>query len=140
MTLLGGAAIPLRGLGVVLGHAFALAVHGAEVVLGVSMTLLGGHPVPLHRLGVVPRHALPLDVHVAETIPGIGIALLRGFMYHNGYGVPRNYVQANFWFSLSVAQGHEGGRSNREIIARKMTPAQIAEAQNLAREWKPKKE
>ena len=27
---------------------------------------------------------------------------------------------------------------NRDLIATKMTPAQIAEAQKLAREWKPK--
>ncbi len=27
---------------------------------------------------------------------------------------------------------------NRDIVAKKMTPAQIAEAQKLAREWKPK--
>jgi hypothetical protein len=29
---------------------------------------------------------------------------------------------------------------NRDRIAAKMTPAQIAEAQKLAREWKPKPE
>ena len=29
---------------------------------------------------------------------------------------------------------------NRDIAAEKMTPAQITEAQRLAREWKPKKE
>ena len=29
-------------------------------------------------------------------------------------------------------------REGREQIAAKMTPAQIAEAQKLAREWKPK--
>ena len=29
---------------------------------------------------------------------------------------------------------------NRDIVAAKMTPAQIAEAQRLAREWKPKSE
>ncbi len=28
---------------------------------------------------------------------------------------------------------------NRDIVAKKMTPAQISEAQKLAREWKPKK-
>jgi hypothetical protein len=28
----------------------------------------------------------------------------------------------------------------RDIVASEMTPAQIAEAERLAREWKPKKE
>ena len=29
---------------------------------------------------------------------------------------------------------------NRDLLAAEMTPAQIAEAQRMAREWKPKKE
>ncbi len=29
--------------------------------------------------------------------------------------------------------------NNRDIIAKRMTPAQISEAEKLAREWKPKK-
>jgi hypothetical protein len=43
------------------------------------------------------------------------------------------------WFSLSAAQGDKDGAKGRDMVARKMTPAQIAEAQKLAREWKPKK-
>ena len=60
-----------------------------------------------------------------------------GVMYAKGEGVPQDYVQAHMWFSLSAAQG-DGATKNRDIIAAKMTPAQIAEAQKLAREWKPK--
>ena len=59
-----------------------------------------------------------------------------GIMYAKGEGLPQDYVQAHMWFSLSAAQ--DGDTNNREIIAAKMTPAQIAEAQKLAREWKPK--
>lgn len=33
--------------------------------------------------------------------------------------------------------GREVGAAFREVIARRMTPAQIGEAQRLAREWKP---
>jgi hypothetical protein len=49
------------------------------------------------------------------------------------------------WFNLaasrsSASKAEERNKSvhNRDIIASKMTPAQIAEAQKLAREWKPK--
>ena len=43
-----------------------------------------------------------------------------GVFYDNGLGVPQDKV-----------------RAYRDLIARRMTPAQIAEAQRLAREWKP---
>jgi len=38
---------------------------------------------------------------------------------------------------LAAAQGREGAAAIRDLIARRMTPAQIEEAQKLAREGKP---
>ncbi len=61
-----------------------------------------------------------------------------GVSYAKGRGVPEDYVQAHMWFSLAAAQGHELARTARGILAKKVTPAQLAEAQRLAREWKPK--
>ena len=63
-----------------------------------------------------------------------------GTFYDNGLGVPLDKVRAYMWFSLSAAQGREGAAAFRDLIARRMTPAQIAEAQKLAREWKPTKQ
>jgi hypothetical protein len=59
-----------------------------------------------------------------------------GLMYYNGQGVPRDYVIAHMWLSLVAAGGNV--TAARDFIAAKMTPAQMAEAQKLAREWKPK--
>ena len=60
-----------------------------------------------------------------------------GVFYDNGLGVPQDKVRAYMWFNLSAAQGREGAAAFRDLIARRMTPVQIAEAQKLAREWKP---
>jgi TPR repeat protein len=59
-----------------------------------------------------------------------------GVFYDNGLGVPQDKVRAYMWFTLSAAQGREGAAAFRDLIARRMTPAQIAEAQKLARDWK----
>ncbi len=61
-----------------------------------------------------------------------------GLMYSLDLGVPLDYVQAHMWLSLAAKQGIERARKARDELAKKMTPAQIAEAQRLAREWKPK--
>ncbi len=61
-----------------------------------------------------------------------------GTMYNDGYGVPQDYVQAHMWYNLAAARGLKIGRKNRDLLAEKMTPAQIVEARRLAREWKPK--
>ena len=62
-------------------------------------------------------------------------------MYEMGYGVPQDYVQAYKWFSLAAAtftekQARDEAAKNRDSVAARMTLAQIAEAQKLAREWK----
>ena len=63
-----------------------------------------------------------------------------GIMYDRGQGVLQDYVQAHMWFNLAAAQGNERALENRDIVAKKMTSTQVAEAQKLAREWKPKTE
>jgi TPR repeat protein len=70
-----------------------------------------------------------------------------GILYAEGQGVPQDYVLAHMFFNLAVSRypaSEQDKRKkvihNRDLAASKMTPAQIAEAQRLAREWKPKKE
>jgi len=53
-------------------------------------------------------------------------------MYSLGKGVPQDYVEAHKWWNLAAAQGNKPAETDRGIVARKMTPAQIAEAQRLA--------
>jgi hypothetical protein len=61
-----------------------------------------------------------------------------GIMYRKGQGVTQNYVQAHMWFNFAAARGDKNARESRDRLAEQMTPEQIAEAQRLAREWKPK--
>ena len=58
-----------------------------------------------------------------------------GVMYANGQGVPQDYTLAHMWFNLAGAGGLEEAAEARNDIAKDMTPAQIAEAQRMAREW-----
>jgi TPR repeat protein len=56
-----------------------------------------------------------------------------GNLYLNGRGVPQDSVTAH----MSESGDQEAAKA-RDSVAAKMTPAQIAEAQKMAREWKPK--
>ena len=58
-------------------------------------------------------------------------------------GVPHDLVQAYKWLSLAASRARgndlrEAAIKARDLVASGMTPARIAEAQKLAREWKPK--
>jgi uncharacterized protein len=54
-----------------------------------------------------------------------------------GRGIPEDYVTAHMWFNLAAASGNKNAVKGRSMVAAKMTPAQVAEAQKVASEWKP---
>jgi TPR repeat protein len=67
-----------------------------------------------------------------------------GLLYQEGRGVPRDLVQARRWIGLAIERyapsekdKRERAVQARESIERKMTPAQIEQAQKLVREAKP---
>jgi uncharacterized protein len=61
-----------------------------------------------------------------------------GEMYELGNGVPQNYVLAYMWFTLVASRGSRPyAIRGRGRVAQQMTPDQIAQAEKLAREWKP---
>ena len=67
-----------------------------------------------------------------------------GFMYGFGEGTPpRDDVQAYKWLSRHPAPYREErgsprpGDQDRATLAARMTPAQVANAERLVREWKP---
>ena len=59
-----------------------------------------------------------------------------GVLYWNGQGVPQDAVLAYMWLHLAAAQ-EPNAVEERDAAASQMTPDEIAEAQRLAREWKP---
>ncbi len=68
-----------------------------------------------------------------------------GVMHRSSQGVPQDYVQAHMWFNVAAArllpgEGFNAAIQERNLVADLMTPDQIAEAQKLASEWKPRGE
>ena len=59
-----------------------------------------------------------------------------GYMYEKGLGMQQDEVRALMWFYLAAAQGDVKAKAARDRITVWMSPAQIIEAQRLAREFK----
>ncbi len=57
-----------------------------------------------------------------------------GQMYDTGQGVPQDNVRAYMWFDLSVIAGNDTAAADRDAVAKKMTPKQIAAAKQLVSE------
>ena len=58
-----------------------------------------------------------------------------GTMYAKGEGVPENYIKAYMWVSLAAAFGYKDEKKAKEVLKKRMSSEQIAEAQRLSSEW-----
>jgi len=104
----------------------------AQYDLGVRYA--NGEGVPQDYAQAVKWYRLAADQGLVEAQFNLGLK------YDNGQGVPQDDVQAHMWFNLAAAQGNENGKKGRDLVAGKMSPQQIERAQELARNWKPKKQ
>ena len=99
-----------------------------------------------HKLGVMYDNGQGVQQDYAEAAQwyrkaadqGHSAAQCRlGEMYYEGQGALQDNIQAHMWFNLAAAGGEAKGSEGRSMVAGQMTPPEIAEAQRLARNWKP---
>jgi len=108
----------------------------AQTIVGVMY--VNGHGVPQDYAQALIWYRKAADQGNGQAQFGLGL------MYANGHGVPKDYVRAHMWFSIAAAAGASDVSVReavkwRDLVATRMTPAQIAEARRLAAEWKPTK-
>lgn len=114
-------------------YRLAAAQRNAEAQNSLGALYSNGH-------GVVQDYAEAVKWYKLAAAEGYsGAHHNLGTMYRDGQGVVRDYVRAHMWFNLAAVKG-DGTIStilavnNRDVVASKMTPQQIGEAQKLARE------
>lgn len=109
------------------GDAFARNVLGMMYDLGQGLTQDYGEAVKLFRKAA--------DQGNASAQYNLALS------YRDGKGVTQDYVNAHMWSNLAASRSSGGDQKTyaelRDSLAAKMTAAQVAEAQRLAREWKP---
>jgi uncharacterized protein len=89
--------------------------------------------------GVLQDHAAAATWYLKAADQGNAQAQSSlGGMYFYGYGVRQDYVSAHMWYNLAAAKGENDAEKHRDFAAAQMTPAQLAEAQKRAAEWRPK--
>ncbi len=57
-------------------------------------------------------------------------------LYDLGTGVRQDEVRAYMWYTLAAEHGHTTAATDRDHLARRMTPEQRAGAERLVREWR----
>jgi hypothetical protein len=62
-----------------------------------------------------------------------------GKMYHFGDGVQQDFVYAHMWWDIVASSGDKDGVTFRDAVSKRLTPADISKAQDLAHECVRKK-
>ena len=86
--------------------------------------------------GMLQDHAEAVTwFHRAAENGNVEGQYMLGLLYALGQGVPQDDTLAHMWFNLASASGYKKAFETRDKVAEKMTPSQIAAAQQLAQEW-----
>jgi len=131
-----------RGRGVAIDHHEAVkwfrraANRGntsAQFYLGVMFA--EGQGVPQDYAEAAKWYRFAADHGDAQAQYNLGLA------YVEGEGVEADNVAAHMWFNLAAARftdarSRSAAVKNRDVVAAKMTPDQVSEAQRLARAWR----
>jgi TPR repeat protein len=119
---------------------------------GTAMRLLrplaaGGDATAQYNVGAMYEEGLGVPIDYTEAVGWLLQAAEQGnseaknhlgFLYLYGRGVSQDYVSAHMWFELAASEGNVRAVFARDLVAAKMTPLQVAEAQELARVRKSK--
>jgi len=139
-----GNALAQYNLGVLYGTGQGVARDDAEALKWLRLAARQGNAAAQARLGVMHEHGQGVPQDYAEARKWYRVAAEKGdaeamtnlgVMYSEGHGVPVDLVRAHVWFNLAAAKGGDRAAKQRGVVTKMMTPAQLAEARRLAREW-----
>ncbi len=135
-------------LGLMYDHGRGVPQNDAEAAKWYRLAAAQGNADAQNNLGVMYAHGRGVPQNDAAAVKWYRLAAAQGVaqaqfnlgqMYENGQGVPQNYVTAHEWFNLAAVHFPPADTARRDravharhLVAAKMNPAQIAEAQHLA--------
>jgi TPR repeat protein len=105
----------------------------ADAQYNLGVMYAEGKGVPQDYKTAVKWYRLAAEQGDADAQYNLGNAYVRG------QGVIQDNVYAHMWLNIAASSGDKGSVKNRDIVAGKMTPARIEDAQKLARECVRKK-
>jgi TPR repeat protein len=129
-------------LGLMYANGQGVAQDNAEAVKWYQLAAKQKHTQSQLNLGTMYLEGKGVAQDYAEAVKWYRFAADRGnaeanfflgTMYAEGQGVAKDLVRAYMWLSLGAVSG-DADAKNRDILAKQMTPQQIAEAQKLARD------
>ncbi|MRH77720.1 sel1 repeat family protein [Spiribacter sp. C176] len=138
----GGLDIAQYNLGLMYSHGQGVAQDYAEAARWYRLAAEQGDVDAQLNLGVLYVQGQGVAQDYAEAVRWYRLAAEQGNakaqynlgrMYGLGNGVIQDYSTAHMWFNIAASNGNSDAVHNRDVIADRMTPEAIADAQSRAR-------
>jgi len=139
-----GDAIAQVNMGIFFHHGVGVQQDYGSALKWYSLSAEQGNADAQTLLGVMYRegHGVRQDYETAAKWLKLGAEQGNAFaqktlgsMFFNGHGLPQDYTQAHIWWTIASSHSHSTAKSLRDMVEKNMKPAQIQNAQRLAREW-----
>jgi TPR repeat protein len=134
-----GRGVPRSDLEAMNWFRLAAAQGAASAQFHLGLMYSEGRGVPQNHVEAAKWYRLAADQGHAQSRYNLGV------LYATGEGFEQDNVSAHMWFNLAAASFPPSDTRNRtaavrsrDLVANKMTQDELAEAQRLAREWKPR--
>jgi TPR repeat protein len=149
-----GDATSMNNLGKMYAEGLGTTVDYAEAVKWYRRAAEFGEARAQYNLGLAYDRGAGVPLSVAEAVKWYQMGAELGDPFaQNSLGVKmargegdieQDFVHAYMWFSLSASRQPAGAdrdvaNRNRDLLAKSMTPNQVAQAERLVRFWQPKK-
>ena len=122
----------------VFGAVFGVLTYGIAAVVAIKLLLNHNFDMSTVRRKIGSSGLIFEDVYRLAEQGNIEAQINLGSLYFKGLGVLQDFPQAHMWYNLASATGNIWAAKNREMVSKKMTAQQVAEAQELAKKFQAK--
>ena len=138
-----GDRIAQYNLGVLYDNGEGVVEDDKEAVKWYRKAAEQGHASAQFNLGVMYREGEGVKQDFKEAVKWYGKAAEQGHAkaqsnlgnrYYKGEGVPKSIVISYVWYNIAAANGSTSATKSKGIVVKKMTSAQIAQAEAIVKE------
>ena len=139
-----GQAAAQYNLGIMYEYGLGVRQNDVEAARWYRKASVQGVSVAQYKLGIMYDNGWGVPPSDTEAVRWYRNAAEQGhpfaqhdlaFMYAAGTGVAQDYLRAYMWLNIAVAHGNNLMIRHLNSISEHLTPAQIVEVQQMAREW-----
>jgi TPR repeat protein len=138
-----GDAWAMRLLGIAYNNGEGVPQDNVAAVYWFTLAANRGDVPSQHNLGIAYQNGKGTPQNYSEALKWYRLSAIQGIpesqgnlgtLYAMGHGVPQDFLKAHMWLNLASAAGDTHAEKNRNIVAGRMPPQQILEAQKMARD------